>query len=99
MRLKIENIIIESLKELNEELENKELINPTLDTKLYGFEGNLDGLGLVTLITDLEEKFSEKFGKNITIADERAMSQRLSPFLTVKTLARYIEKLLKEEEN
>jgi len=98
MKAKIENLIIESLKELNEELENEALNNPTKDTKLYGIEGCLDSLALVTLITDLEEKISDKFDKDITLADEKAMSQRNSPFRSVESLANYITKLLEEED-
>ena len=99
MQTKVENLIIESLKELNEELENEALNNPTKETKLYGIDGVLDSLALVTLITDLEEKISEEFNKNITLADEKAMSLRNSPFRSVESLAKYIESLLKEEEN
>ena len=97
MKPKIENLIIESLKELNEELENKALNSPTKDTKLYG-NGCLDSLALVTLVTDLEEKISDEFGKDITLADEKAMSQRNSPFRSVESLANYITKLLEEED-
>ena len=41
-------------------------------------------------------KISEKFNKEIILADEKAMSQERSPFLSVKSLADYIEKLLNE---
>ncbi|BAI79865.1 conserved hypothetical protein [Deferribacter desulfuricans SSM1] len=99
MQDRIQDIIIHSLKELNEELEKVELENPTIETRLYGVDGVLDSLALVTLITDLEEKISEEFGKNITLADERAMSQRRSPFRDVKSLVEYIEILLKEEND
>jgi len=96
MKTKIENLIIESLKELNEELENEALNNPTKETKLYGIDGVLDSLALVTLITDLEEKIFDEFGKSITLADEKAMSQRNSPFRNVESLTNYISKLLEE---
>jgi acyl carrier protein len=96
MKEKIINIVIDLLKELNEELENEALENPTKDTKLYGINGVLDSLALVTLITDLEEKISEEFNKNITLADEKAMSQRNSPFRSVESLTNYISKLLEE---
>ncbi len=96
MQLKIENLVIESLKELNEELENEALESPTKETKLYGIDGVLDSLALVTLITDLEEKISDEFDKDITLADEKAMSQRNSPFRSVESLTNYISKLLEE---
>lgn len=96
MQDNIEKIIIEALEELNEELENDSLNSPQKDTKLYGGSGALDSLALVSLITDLEERVSDEFDKDIVLADEKAMSQRTSPFRTVTSLTEYIEKLLAE---
>ncbi|MCT7541260.1 hypothetical protein [Aliarcobacter cryaerophilus] len=96
MQQKIEKIIVEALEELNEELENENLNNPTSETKLYGGSGVLDSLALVSLITDLEERISDEFEKDIILADEKAMSQRTSPFRSVETLTNYIQKLLEE---
>ncbi len=93
---KIENIIIESLKEYNQTLENIELKTYTKQTKLYGEKSVLDSIGLVYLITDIEEKISDKFSKNIVLADEKAMSQKTSPFRDIETLAKYIQNLLKD---
>jgi len=96
MTSKIEKVIVDSLLELNEELENSELNNPTKETKLYGGNGVLDSLALVSFITDLEERISDEFDEDIILADEKAMSQRTSPFRNVETLATYIQKLLEE---
>lgn len=93
---KIENIIIESLKEYNQSLGSSELKNYTVQTRLYGEKSVLDSIGLVYLITDIEEKITDKFLKNIVLADEKAMSQRTSPFRDVETLAKYIQNLLEE---
>ena len=96
MKEKIEKIIINTLNELNEELENEVLTNPTSKTKLYGINGGLDSLALVSFITDLEEKISEDFNKEIVLADEKAMSSKTSPFRSVETLTFYIQNLLEE---
>ena len=96
MTVKIEKIIIDSLIELNEELENNKLDNPTKHTKLYGGNGVLDSLALVSFITDLEERISEEYGKDIVLAGEKAMSQRTSPFRNVESLTKYIQNLLEE---
>lgn len=94
MEEKIEKIIIETLSELNEELENLSLQNPTSKTKLYGLNGGLDSLALVSFITDLEEKISDEFEKEIVLADEKAMSAQTSPFRNVESLTLYIQSLL-----
>ena len=58
--------------------------------KLYGQEGELDSLGLVNFIVAAEQEFDETFGVPVTLADERALSQRESPFRTIQSLAEYI---------
>ena len=94
---KVDSIVIEAVIELNEELECEELESPTNKTKLFGGNGALNSLALVSLISDLEDRISEEFDKDIVLADEKAMSQRASPFRTVAVLTDYIEKLLSEE--
>ena len=94
MQDKIEKIIIETLVELNDELENESLQNPDTKTKLYGASSGLDSLALVSFITDLEEKISDEFNKEIVLADEKAMSAKTSPFRTVESLTLYINSLL-----
>ncbi len=66
------------------------------DSQLYGRGGVLDSLGLVRLIAELEQEIYEYSKTNITLADEKAMSQKSSPFLSVSTLSDYILKLLQE---
>ncbi len=69
----------------------------TSGSKLYGKNGVLDSLGLVRVIAELEEEIYTKTLKNITLADEKSMSQKSSPFLSVASLSDYIEMLLQEE--
>lgn len=94
MQDKIEKIIIETLVELNEELENEAFEKPNSKTKLYGANGAMDSLALVSFITDLEEKISDEFEKNIILADEKAMSAKTSPFRNIESLTSYIKSLL-----
>lgn len=97
MEEKIQNIIMQALKNLADELENPEIENPNVQTKIYGNEGNLDSLALVSFITDVEEMIDLEFNTNITLADEKAMSSRNSPFKDVETLTQYIQNLLEEK--
>ena len=53
-------------------------------------------MGLVTFLVDLEQKIEDEFDLDITIADEKAMSLKNSPFRTVSTLKEYIETLLEK---
>jgi acyl carrier protein len=85
--------IIKFLEEfLKEELE--ESIELSLDSKLFGGGGPLDSMALVNLVVDLEELIEDDYGKTITLADEKAMSRRTSPFSRVQNLINYIEEQL-----
>jgi acyl carrier protein len=94
MKEKIERIIIQAIKELNEEFNKPALKNPNAQTILYGKDGALDSLALVALIRDVEEAVSEAFSTDIILVDDRAMSQKVSPFRSVGALTSYIETLL-----
>jgi D-alanine--poly(phosphoribitol) ligase subunit 2 len=69
----------------------------TEDTPLFGQEGLLDSLGLVTLVVAVEQAIEDEFGVNISLADEKAMSQRRSPYRTVGSLAEYASQMLQTE--
>lgn len=94
MEEKIVSVILSVLKNLADEINGLEFA--TVDTKLYsGLGGYLDSLALVNLIADLEEALSDELGIELTLADEKIMSQRTSPFKDVKTLASYIAQQIK----
>lgn len=67
------------------------------DTRLIGHAGVLDSMGLVTLIVDLEQRLEQEYDVMVVIADERAMSQKHSPFRSVGSLADYVCELVKKE--
>ena len=68
------------------------LLNKDLNTLLYGQEGKLDSLGLVNLILAIEERLLDKYNKNISLADDKAFSEKTSPFSNVSILAEFIYK-------
>ena len=68
------------------------------DTRLIGRKRVLDSMGLVTLIVDVEQCLEEEYDVIVVLADERAMSQKHSPFLSVGSLADYICQLVEESD-
>jgi len=94
-----ENLVLESVSELNLQLDENQKLEISPDTQLFGRGSKLDSLGLVNMVVLVEEKTLDKFGKSVTIADERAMSQKNSPFRTVRTLSEYLFILLTEVGN
>ncbi len=94
---KTEQLIIDVLREMAEIEDRPELAAASSETRLFGGKGILDSMGVVMLIAHVEEAVSSRLGKNITLADDRAMSQKTSPFRSVKTLATYIDRLIGED--
>jgi hypothetical protein len=66
-------------------------------TSLLGRRSVIDSMGLVTLLVNIEQKITEDHRITITIADERAMSQEKSPFLTVQSLSDYTWLLIEDQ--
>lgn len=93
---RLNDLIITSVRQVLEENSSGHSVNITIDSRLYGAGGLLDSLGLVRLIADIEEEIYQKTNQTITLADEKAMSQKNSPFKSIISLSDYIEKLLTE---
>ena len=96
MQKKIIEVVCKTLKILNSHWDNPNFLEPDEKSHIYGGEGFLDSLALVTLISELEETIYNEFKIDIILADEKDMSQKNSPFQSVKALSVYIEKQLDE---
>jgi len=84
----MKQLLKEAIKEINEDLEIKELENITDDTPLFEL---LDSMAVLDLILELESKLQEKYGKYIQIADETIMDSNKTPFKTFETLKEFLE--------
>lgn len=60
------------------------------ETLVFGVGGVLDSMGIVTMIVDVEQAVHDEFGQAVSLADDRAMSQRNSPYRSIGSLADYI---------
>jgi acyl carrier protein len=83
-------LILAAISQFNEIHRSDHPIPVAPDTRLFGQGGQLDSLDLVRFVFLVEETVQEKTGKNIALTDEKAMSQRTSPFASVTSLADYI---------
>ncbi len=70
-----------------------EPLAPDENTRLIGRSSVLDSMGLVTLIVEVEQRLEDEHDLVVVLADDRAMSQTRSPFLSVGTLADYVLQL------
>lgn len=93
---KVIEVVFNAIDKVNKGFSKKNQIEKSMDTVLFGGSGVLDSLGLVTLIAAIEERVEDMLGVSITLADERAIAQKNSPFKTVGSLVDHIASLLKE---
>lgn len=96
MQDKVMNIIFSSLQERNDERADNDKFEFNEATVLFGTDGVLDSLDLVSTIVDIEISLASEFNRKISLSDDRAMSAEPVPFTSVSTLAGYIMKVLKE---
>jgi acyl carrier protein len=89
----IQAIILDALHIANQAREDDQKLLVSPDAQLFGDGGQLDSMGLVALIIDIEEALREA-GYNIILTNERAMSRARSPFNDVPSLVAYIEDCL-----
>ena len=97
MKEEIIRLIIGSLHDLHGHSEGQVQTELAPDTPLFGDDGMLDSLGLVTLVVAVEQAIESKFGASVNLADERALSQTDSPYRTVRSLAKYACRLIRHE--
>jgi acyl carrier protein len=87
--------VYKAIDEVNTQLPKGVSLEKSPDESLYGKSGKLESLDFVTLIMEVEEKVRDEFGIDVTIADEQLLSKEKSPFLTIGTLADYLQEFLK----
>lgn len=83
-------IILDALRSLNAELDAQAQVPVSVSTPLFGADATLDSLSLVSVIVDVETGVAEAFGHAVSLTDDRALSQPVSPFTDVRTLADYV---------
>ncbi|HJQ36082.1 MAG TPA: acyl carrier protein [Thermoanaerobaculia bacterium] len=88
-RENVVRLILDIAGELNATLNEKIDITRGADAPLYGRDGVLDSLALVSFVVAVEQEIQDRLDVVVALADERAVSQKSSPFRTVGTLADY----------
>lgn len=61
----------------------------TDQTVLFGDGGMLDSMALVSLVVAVEEAVADGMGRTVALADEKALSQKRSPYRTIGSLIEY----------
>lgn len=88
-------LLYQVVDEINEDFDNEsEMLLKAEDTVLYGEGGKLDSIGLIRLISTVEEFVEDKYDKEIVLVDEEALNMEESPFHTIATLATHLQKVI-----
>jgi acetyltransferase-like isoleucine patch superfamily enzyme/acyl carrier protein len=75
---------------VNGELPSDRQVIKAPETRLVGSQSVVDSMQLVNLIVAIEREVEDAFGVAVTLADERALSMKASPFRSIQSLAEYI---------
>ncbi|MBN1692140.1 MAG: hypothetical protein JW845_01125 [Dehalococcoidales bacterium] len=90
-RQKVLETVYASIEMINEDREDKESrLELKEETRLVGRQSKLDSLKFVGLIIDIEQRLADELDIEISLTDEKAMSQARSPFRNVQSLVDYI---------
>ncbi len=88
-RERVEEIILEAIRNTNAAREASEQLEVTPTAPLFGPDSSLDSMGLVALLIDVEEALLDA-GMEVSLSDERAMAQERNPFANVPALIDYV---------
>ena len=80
-------IVLDACRQHNDLSERKIDVSRAEAAPLFGVDGVLDSLALVSLVLSVEQAIEERLGVLVTLADARAASQAASPFRTAGALA------------
>lgn len=82
-------LILQTVQEMNPDIEPSNGAWNS-DTPLFGPDGILDSMGLVSTVIAIEQAIEDQYDiAGVALADDKALSQKNSPFRTVNTLADY----------
>ncbi len=89
--------VLRAIDNLNPQLPEDRQVERSLTARLFGREAPLDSLGLVNFIVTVEEQLSDDLDVTITLANEKAMSRKTSPFRSVDVLIDFIMEMTSDE--
>ncbi|THA24785.1 hypothetical protein E4198_08565 [Streptomyces sp. RKND-216] len=91
---RILQIIVDAIDDINTMREEKIPTDNVLDLCLYGNDGIFESMYLVAFLSQVEEILEDEFEVEVTLASEKAVSLRVSPFSSVRRLIAFIEEEL-----
>jgi acyl carrier protein len=91
----IREVVLNAMRNANQARDAGSQLAVSPEAPIFGPDSTLDSLGLVGLLLDIEEGLQE-IGCDVVLSDERAVSQKRSPFRSVQSLVSYVGTLARE---
>lgn len=91
-------LVVDTMRELDDQQNIKLPQELGSETPLFGEDGIVDSIALVTVVVAVEQAIEDELGVGVSLADAKAMSQKSSPFSTVGALADYAGKAIAEQQ-
>jgi acyl carrier protein len=88
-------VVLQAMHATNQARDAASQLAVSADAPIFGPDSSLDSLGLVGLLLDVEEGL-QAIGCDVVLSDERAVSQKRSPFRNVQSLVTYVSTLARE---
>ena len=85
-----------AVDEANEDRAGLRPLGKSLDTPIQGPGNDLDSLNLINFLVAVEEALEDRFGVQVALSDDRAVTREPSPLESIGTLVEYSEELLGE---
>jgi acyl carrier protein len=90
------DVVVHCLKETLAQSDGPAPAEITEETVIVGKDAVVDSAGVVSLIVDIEQRLEMEHDVLVTLANDKAMSQKNSPFRTAGVLADHICATIKE---
>ncbi|GGS28226.1 MULTISPECIES: acyl carrier protein [Streptomyces] len=90
-------LVHEAIDVVNEGLPPGAALEKAPEVTLFGVDGRLDSLGLVELLAETEVRLEEEFSVSVSLVNDKALSQRNSPFRSVGSLVTYVTDVVATE--
>jgi acyl carrier protein len=91
----VQEVVLQAMHATNQARDAASQLAVSPDAPIFGPDSSLDSLGLVGLLLDVEEGL-QAIGCDVVLSDERAVSQKRSPFRNVPSLVAYVSTLVRE---
>jgi acyl carrier protein len=82
--------VFSAIDQVNPQQEPARRVPKRADAVLFGDQGTLDSLGLITFAVALEDVVDERFGRRVKIMDEQLLGQAEGPLSNVSRLVDFL---------